>query len=326
MISIRILTALLAAGLSLAAAQTPIRVLRFENNLGLIDRGAEGGIQVGDVFEVNRQSGELMYWVGRVEVIKVNPRFATVKVLVKADNTTIQKGDVLEARTGEYDPMLEKLKGTRDRTPPGGEKAKALSGERRAPVWPPLRFSLLSGLNQSLKSSSASYGLSFKLEVVDANEQPVQTIDMTAAFARSAVLEGLFLLPLSPRWGLNLNYAYSPLRLKGPIAQQLLNLGLQSSAALIKVGAGLDYQVHPRWTLGLGLGWFLPQIKITGASRTATLTDRRWGAAAHLTQQLPLGERIWLQSRLQYHAFLDEGPAIQYLTFQIGPSFAMGRR
>lgn len=326
MISFRILTALLAVSLSLAAAQTPIRVLSFKNNLGVIDRGAEGGIHVGDVFEVSRPSGELKYWVGRVEVTKVNPRLAIIKVLVKADHTTIQKGDVLEPRTGEYDPMLEKLKGTRDRTPARSEGAKAHSGGRAAPLWPPLRFSLLSGLNQSLKSSSASYGLSFTLEVVDANEQPVQIIDMTAAFARSAALEGLFLLPLSPRWGLNLNYAYSPLRLKGSIAQQLLNLGLQGSAAMIKVGAGLDYQVHPRWTVGVGLGWFLPQIRITGARRAATLTDRRWGAVAHLTQHVPLGERIWLQSRLQYQAFLDEGPVIQYLTFQIGPSFAMGRR
>lgn len=322
------MTVLLAASLGLTAAQTPIRIVRWEDNFGLIDRGAENGVQVGDVFEVKRQVGELRYWVGRVEVTKVSPRQATLKVLVKADNTTIQKGDVLEQRKSEYDPMLEKLKSARDNTLPPARNtaAKRVDRERAAREGPPLRFSLMSGLSQNLTRSSACYGLRFNLEVVDANDQPVQTIDMTAAFARSAAFEGLFLLPLSRHWDLNLNYVWSPLRLKGPIARQLLNLGLKAEAALIKIGAGCDYRLHPRWTLGVGLGWFLPQITISGAGGSAMLSDRRWGAAAHLTQHLLLGERFWLQSRLQYHAFLDEGPAIHYVTFQIGPSFAIGRR
>lgn len=325
------LTIILVLGFIFSAlAQAPIKIVRFENNIGIIDRGEEGGVNVGDVFEVNRQSGDLKYWVGRVEVTKVRTKLASVKVLVKADNTTMQKGDILELRKSEYDPMLDKLNQARerDKAQVAGKKEMPAADLTAEPIITrsrPITFSLVSGMTQTFKGSSASYALKMNLQVVDGNNRLLQTIDMTRAYSRSLAFQAFFALPLSPRFDLNLNYAFVPLHLKGPVSDQLLALGLQASATMMKIGAGVDYHFNRQWDFGAALGLFLPQIKINGATRSLVMTERQWGVAAHAIYNIPLGPAIQLKPMLEYNAFLDEGPVIHYFTFQIGPSFMIGK-
>jgi hypothetical protein len=40
---------------------------------------------------------------------------------------------------------------------------------------------------------------------------------------------------------------------------------------------------------------------------------------------IPLGAAVWLKPALGYNFFWDDGPDIHYLTFQIGPSFTIGK-
>lgn len=313
-----------------AAAQAPIKIVRFENNVGIIDRGEQDGVKLGDVFEVNRQAGNLKYWVGRVEVTKVRAKLASVKVLVKADNTTMQKGDILELRKSEYDPMLDKLNQSRERDKVqevgNGEmnRSNMMAGSTAMGLRP-VTLSVISGITQPIKSSSASYALNMNLQVVDGNNRPVQTIDMTRAYSRSLAFQAFFALPLTHRLDLNLNYAYVPLNLKGPVSDQLLALGLEASATLMKIGAGVDLHYDRHWDFGASLGVFLPQVNVSGATRSLSMTERQWGITAHAIYNFSVGSKIWLKSMLAYNAFLDEGPVIQYFTIQIGPCFTIGR-
>jgi len=319
---------------SSVSAQAVIKILQFEKNTGIIDRGEQDGVRLGDVFEVNRYAGDFVYWVGRVEVILVKPKMAGIKLLEQAGDRAIQKGDVLEPRKREFDPMQEKLSqsivpvenGASNNSSPQGQSeaqrpAPGLSGRRRA-----LHFGLTLGLSQSLNRSSESLGQHLTLQIRDQENRLLDTIDMTHAYTTSTALQAFCTLPLSGQFSVNLNFAYLPLNVKGGVESELLDVGMMASASLMKINSSLNYRVNERWQIGVGVGLFLPQLTITGGGQSLTVSDRHFGIAAELAHFLPLGSRVWLKSMLEYDLFLDDGPSIQSLSIQTGPSFTIGRR
>src|SRR5574342_264883 len=81
-----------------ATPQAVVKIVQFEKSTGIIDKGENDGLRVGDVFEVNRYVDDFVYWIGRVEIIVLKPKAAGVKVVEQAVNAKIQPGDVLELR------------------------------------------------------------------------------------------------------------------------------------------------------------------------------------------------------------------------------------
>lgn len=325
---LKIWTVVLACGLfSPAAAQSVIKILHFDKTTGIINCGENAGLHAGDVFDVNRYAGDFVYWVGRVEVVLVKPKMAGVKTLALADNAVIQQGDVLELRKREYDPVLEKNKPPAKKLrrnspqPATVENGLANGGWRR----PPVIFGVGSGILQPFLSSSQSLGLNLSLQLVDANNQIVREIDMSRAYATSIAWQAFCNLPVTPRLALNVEYAYVPLNVKSGVEANLLGIGRQASASLMKIGATVNYRFSQRIQAGLGAGLFLPQVTIKGSRQSSAFADRRWGATLEGAYYFPLASAIWLKSGLSYNIFNDDGPAIQYLTLQTGLGFAIGK-
>jgi hypothetical protein len=336
MIGMLIVTFLFASGMfSSAPAQSVIKILQFDNNTGVIDRGEEDGIRVGDVFEVNRYAGDFVYWVGRVEVILIKPKMAGVKMIAQAGNARIQKGDMLELRKGEYDPLSDKMNqssknnenaGPTNLRPQGknetaGREVVAPSSRRADP----LNFGLATGLSQPLKSASQSFGLNWSINIIDSDDKKfVQVIDMARAYTTSVGLQAFCTLPVSHRFSVDLSYAYIPLNVKGAVESKLLKYGLKASASLMKVNASLYYRLNRRLLLGVGTGFFLPQVTVRdGHDEPLTFTGRQFGFTVNTAYLIPLGPRVWLKSDLMYNIFFDDAPPIQYLTLQVGPSIAI---
>lgn len=323
---------------SVVAAQAVIKILDVDKSTGIIDRGQADGIRVGDVFEVNRYDGDFLYWVGRVEVVVVKPKMAGVKMIARADKAEIKKGDVLELRKSEYDPLYDKMNRPAE-TPSSNDptNSRAAANDKGADRFftasalgrtEPVRFGLSLGLSQPMKSASESLGLDMTLRIVDPsnNNRVVGVVDMTHAYTTSMTLQAYCMLPLSRRFTVNLSYAFVPLNVKSTVASDLLQNALKASASLMNISASLNYRLNSRLHVGLGSGLFLPQVKVEGGRRPLTVTDRQFGFSANATYFMPLGSKISLKSDLVYNIFMEDGPAIHYLTLQTGPSFAIGKR
>lgn len=314
------------------SAQTVIKVLRFDKSTGLIDHGEDADIHVGEIFEVNRYDGDFVYWVGRVEVFTVRPKIAGIKLLAKAENAVIQKGDMLELQRSEYDPMQEKLDAKRT-TIPGAESAKVRGQstieKKSNPVETNLSgrlilFNLMTGAVYSLPGRSRAMGLSMTLQVID-RQNRITEIDMSRAYTNGLALQTGFTLPFSNKLSLDLNYAYLALRTRNATESNLLRFGLKSTASLAQINACVNYCFAPHWQAGLGTGFFLPQVRIKGGRQDVTLSERQWGWMLSISHLLELGQSFWLKSTLAHNVFLDNGPAIHFFTLQVGPSFAIRR-
>ncbi len=328
--------ALLLGAVSVVSAQTPIKIIQSENNTGVIDHGEQNGIRVGDVFEVNRYSGEFVVWVGRVEVVVVKSKIAGVKVIEQSGTNTIQKGDVLEPRKREFDPMQDKLTQSAAVSENSAPQESARQGKNGVRNLSPglsgrittLQFGVTAGLAQSLSGSSASFGQNLT-EIEIRNQQTgtlMRRIDMRHAYATSLAFQAFCALPLSGPLSVNLNCAYIPLNIKSDIEAALLEFGFMASASLIQITGDLNYRFNERWQFSAGIGVFLPHMSIDGGRQSElTVADRHFGFSAGVAYFWPLGSRIWLRSALGYNIFLDDGPAIQSLMLQTGPSFAIGK-
>lgn len=315
----------------LAPAQTTIKVLRFDKSTGVIDHGKDAEIQVGDIFEVNRYAGEFVYWVGRVEVYVVKPKIAGIKLIAKAENTAIAKGDVLEVQHDDSDPLQDKLGGgmtSLAETPP-----RAMPGNSRKPVLKPnplrnekpLWVNVATGGLYAFPGSSRSMGMDISLEITNSSNRVIAEIDLSRAFANGLALQAGLTLPLSRKISVDLNYAYLPLRVRNTTEAQLLRYGLKATASLAQISGGVNYRFAEHWQVGLGTGLYLPQVKVEGNRASAALSERQWGWMATFSHLLPLGQNVGLKSTLAYNIFLDNGPAIHFFALQTGLSFAFGR-
>ncbi len=314
---------------SAVSAQTAIKVLRFDNGTGVIDHGEDADIHLGEIFEVNRYEGDFVYWVGRVKVYIVRPKIAGIKLLAKAENATIQKGDVLELQRSEYDPMLDKLDAKRapqiSAPPSQAEAEKKILPITGGPQRGPIRFNVMTGGLYSLPGASRSMGMNMALQITNSSNRVIAEIDMSRAYTNGLALQAGLALPLSTKFSLDLNYAYLALRLRKSAESQLLRYGLKGSASLVQIGGVVNYRFAPRWEAGLGTGLYLPQVKVEGNRQSASLSDRQWGWMLALARLFPLNKTVWLKATLAYNLFLDKGPAIHFFALQIGPSFAIGR-
>jgi len=314
-----------------AAAQSVIKILEFDKNTGIIDRGQQDGIKIGDVFEVNRYADDFVNWVGRVEVIAVKPKIAGVKAIERAANATFLKGDVLEIRKREYDPLLDKL--NQSTNGEAAEETGAVKVEAEAkPIEPsairryqPIQFGLAGGLSFPMNDAAESVGQSFSLQLVNGQNQVVGVIDMTHSYLTSLAMQGFCVLPLSSKLSVNLSLAYIPLNVNGDVEMALLGAGLKASASLLKISSSLNYKLNDRWQFGGGLGILMPKLTVSGAGNSLTVSDRHFGFAADVSHFIPLGSRVWLRSFLEYNIFLDDGPAIHSLALQTGPIFSFGK-
>jgi len=313
--------------LSSATAQSVIKIFQFEKNTGIIDKGEDAGLHVGDVFDVNRYAGDFVYWIGRVEVIVVKPKAAGIKMLAQAENAKIQPGDMLELRKREAEPALEK----KNKTASNGKKNDSPQQGKIEPVElndaatfslraKKVIFGLTSGFSQPFKNSSQSLGMNFFLPTTSG-----KVVDMTHAYTTSVGLKAFCTLPLSNRLSVNLNYDYIPLNVKSAVEANLLNYGAKASASLMKISAALDSRLYRRFHVGLGAGLFLPQVTVRDSRKSLTISDRHLGFAASAAHLLPLGPAAWLKSILEYDIFLASGPAIHYLTLQTGLSIGFGK-
>lgn len=314
-----------------ATAQSVIKILEFDKNTGIIDRGQQDGIKVGDVFEVNRYADDFVNWVGRVEVIAVKPKIAGVKVIERAANATFLKGDVLEIRKREYDPLLDKLNhpANGEATEETGTVKVEAEAKTIEPIAPrrdrPIQFGLAGGLSFPMNDAAESAGQSFSLQLINGENEVVSVIDMTHSYVTSLAMQGYCVLPLSGKLTVNLNLSYIPLNVNGDVEMALLAAGLKASASLLKISSSLNYRLNERWQFGGGLGIFMPKLTVSGAGNSLTVSDRHFGVAADVSHFLPLGSRVWLRSFLEYNIFLDDGPAIHSLVLQTGPIFTFGK-
>ena len=311
-------------------AQSVIKVLQFEKNTGIIDKGEDAGLHLGDVFDVNRYSGDFVYWIGRVEVVVVKPKVAGVKMLSQSESATIQPGDVLELRPRETPLVPEK------KLPlPASVKKTELSANKIEPVelndaatlsfrTKKVIFGLTTGLAQPIKSSSQSLGLNFWLQFKTSDDR-TRSVDMTQAYTTSVGLQAYCTLPLSNRLSVNLNYDYLPLNVKGSVEANLLKYGKKASASLMKLSAAIDSRVYRQFHVGLGVGLLMPQVTVKDSRQSITAAERRLGVATNVAHFLPLGPIAWLKSSVEYDIFLDDGPAIHYLTLQTGLSLGIGK-
>ena len=311
-------------------AQAVIKVLQFEKNTGIIDKGEDAGLHLGDVFDVNRYSGDFVYWIGRVEVVVVKPKVAGVKMLSQSESATIQPGDVLELRPRETPLVPEK------KLPlPASVKKTELSANKIEPVelndaatlsfrTKKVIFGLTTGLAQPIKSSSQSLGLNFWLQFKTSDDR-TRSVDMTQAYTTSVGLQAYCTLPLTNRLSVNLNYDYLPLNVKGSVEANLLKYGKKASASLMKLSAAIDSRVYRQFHVGLGVGLLMPQVTVKDSRQSITAAERRLGVATNVAHFLPLGPIAWLKSSVEYDIFLDDGPAIHYLTLQTGLSLGIGK-
>jgi len=326
------LTALLLLTLfSSVTAQSVIKVLDFDKKTGIIDKGEDAGLQAGDVFDVNRYDGDFVYWIGRVEVIVVKPKAAGVKMLALAENAKIQPGDILElGKRDEPTPETRNQAARSSKKNNSLQPGKIESAELSGATTPSLRgkkifFGLTTGLSRPFKSSSQALGMNFSMRVRTADNK-TQDIDMAHAYTISAGLQAFCTLPLSDRLAVDLSYDYIPLNVKSLVESNLLNYGMKASASLMKIGAALDSRIYRQLHLGLGTGFFLPQVTVKGGRQSITISERHLGFAASASHLLAIGSAAWLKSILQYNIFLDNGPAIHYLTVQTGVGIGIGKR
>ena len=311
-------------------AQSVIKVLQFEKNTGIIDKGEDAGLHLGDVFDVNRYSGDFVYWIGRVEVVVVKPKVAGVKVLTQSESATIQSGDVLELRPRESTVVPEK------KLPlPASVKKTELFANKIEPVelndaatlsfrTKKVIFGLTTGLTQPIKSSSQSLGLNFWIQFKTSDDK-TRSVDMTQAYTTSVGLQAYCTLPLSNRLSVNLNYDYLPLNVKSSVEANLLKYGKKASASLMKLSAAIDSRVYRQFHVGVGVGLLMPQVTVKDSRQSITAAERRLGVATNVAHFLPLGPIAWLKSSVEYDIFLDDGPAIHYLTLQTGLSLGIGK-
>jgi hypothetical protein len=313
-----------------ANAQTVIKVLQFDTNSGIIDKGEDAGLKTGDVFDVNRYAGDFVYWIGRVEVVVVKSKVAGIRTLVQAENARIQPGDVLESRQRDVAGLQKKNQAAssskkndsskQGKTQPAALNDAASTSFSARKVF----FGLTSGLSQPLKNSSQSLGLNFSL-LVRASDNKTRVIDMTHAYATSLGLRAYCTIPLSDRLSANLNYDYLPLNVKSAVEADLLSYGMKASASVMKVSAALERRIDRRIHLGFSAGLFLPQVTIKGGRQSITVSERHFGFAASAVHLVPLGPAAWLRSIFEYNIFLDKGPAIDYVTLQTGLSIGIGK-
>lgn len=324
-----LLAVALASGiLSPAAAQSVIKILQFDKATGIIDCGVDAGLRVGDVFEVNRYAGDFVYWIGRVEVVVMKSKLAGVKTLALADNASIQPGDVLELRKRNSELPLEK---PREAAKINGatRQGKIETLERRAEApssgrGNPIMVGFSSGVLQPIFDVSQSLGLDLSVQIVDPSiNQVVRQIDMSHAYAASYALQAYGSLPVAERLALNLDYAFAWLNVRKGVEASLLNVGVKASGSLMKIGAALNWHLNRRLQLDTGVGLFLPQLTVVGSRQTITVSERQWGVTTNASYLIPLGAAIWLKPVLGYNIFRDDGAFIHYLTFQVGPSFAI---
>jgi hypothetical protein len=311
-----------------AAAQSVVKILQFDKATGIIDCGVDAGLRVGDVFEVNRYAGDFVYWIGRVEVVVVKPKMAGVKTLALADNAAIQPGDMLELRKRNSDPPLEKQRQAA-KTTSSARKGKIETVERDAAMLPwsranPIMVGFSSGVLQPIFDVSQSLGLNLTVQIVNpGNNQVVRQIDMSHAYAASYALQAYGSLPFAERLALNLDYAFAWLNVRSGVESSLLSVGVKASGSLMKISAALNWRLSHRMQMDAGVGLFLPQLTVKGGRQTLTVSERQWGVTTNASYLIPLSAAVWLKPVLGYNIFRDDGAFIHFLTFQVGPSFAI---
>jgi len=321
---------LLLLMISSAPAQPVIKILQFDQNTGVVDKGEDAGLRLGDVFDVNRYSGDFVYWIGRVEVVVVKPKVAGVKLLTPAENAVVQPGDMLELRQRETAATPEKknpalLSVKRAERPANKIEAVELNDAATLSFrTKKVIFGLTSGLAQPIKSSSQSLGLNFLVQF-KTSDGKTRAVDMTHAYTTSVGLQAYCTLPLSNRLSVNLNYDYLPLNVRSSVETALLKYGKKASASLMKLSAALDSRVYRQFHVGLGAGLIMPQVTVKDSRQSITAAERRFGTAMNVAHFLPLGPAAWLKSSVEYDIFLDDGPAIHYLTLQTGLSLGIGK-
>ncbi|MGH7598763.1 MAG: hypothetical protein ACREOI_20610, partial [bacterium] len=129
--------------------------------------------------------------------------------------------------------------------------------------------------------------------------------------------------PFAEGFALNLDYAFAWLNVRSGVESSLLNVGIKASGSLMKIGAALNWRLNRRFQLDTGVGLFLPQLNVAGNRQTITVSERQWGVTTNASYLIPLGAAVWLKPVLGYNIFRDDGTFIHYLSFQIGPSFAI---
>lgn len=324
-----LLTVALASGVfAPAAAQAVIKILQFDKATGIIDCGVDSGLQVGDVFEVNRYAGDFVYWIGRVEVVVVKPRLAGVKTLALAENAMIQPGDVLELRRRYSEVSLEKPReAVKAAVATRQGKIETVARGAATPSWSRANAIMLgfsSGVLQPIFDVSQSLGLNLSVQIIDpGNNQVVRQIDMSHAYAASYALQAYGSLPIAEQLALNLDYAFAWLNVRRSVESSLLDVGVKASGSLMKIGVALNWRLNHRLQLDTGVGLFLPQLTVTGGRQTITVSERQWGVTTSASYFIPLGAAVWLKPVLGYNIFRDDDAFIHYLSFQIGPSFAI---
>lgn len=314
-----------------ATPQTVVKILQFEKNSGIIDKGENDGLRVGDVLEVNRYVDDFVYWIGRVEIIVLKPKVAGVKVVELSVNAKIQPGDVLELRQSDAAPRPEQplapTPNAKVQAPPPAEKIPPVELGQAPPALlraRPVRFGLASGLSQPLKNSSQALGMNFSIQVRTSDGR-TQVVDMTHAYTTSLGLQAFCTLPVTNRMSVDLNCDYMPLNVKSTVEANLLKYGMKATASLMKISVAAEACVYRRWHLGMGTGLFLPQVTVNGGRQSITVSERRLGFATSAAYLLPLGPAAWVKSSLAYNIFLDNGPAIHYMTLQSGLSIGIGK-
>lgn len=311
-------------------AQPVVKVLRFGKSTGVIDHGEDAGIREGEIFEVNRYAGDFVYWIGRVEVYLVRPKIAGIKLIAKADNAAIEKGDVLEAQGRDFDPLRGKLgesAAVNNNFAPGPRELdqkknlKAPSAQR----LPPILVHFSTGGLYSLPGVSRAMGMNLTLEITNNSNRVIDQVDMSRAYTNGLTLQAGLTVPLSRKLSVDLNYAYLPLRMRRATESELLRYSLKATASLAQIMGGVNYRFAPRWQASAATGLYLPQVKVEGNRASAAFSERQWGWMMGVSHLLPLGPAVWLKSTFAHNVFLDNGPAIHFFALQTGLSFAIGR-
>jgi hypothetical protein len=87
----------------------PMKVLNVQGDKVWINRGQDGGLKKGDVLIVFRPGvalidpdtgenlGSAETEIGKIKVVRVNPKFTIAKVITKGATEAIQRGDIVRA-------------------------------------------------------------------------------------------------------------------------------------------------------------------------------------------------------------------------------------
>jgi hypothetical protein len=91
----------------LVDAVFPMKVLNVQGDQVWINRGKDGGLKKGDVLKVFRPGvalidpdtgenlGSAETEIGKIKVVRINPKFTIAKVITKGATEPVQRGDIV---------------------------------------------------------------------------------------------------------------------------------------------------------------------------------------------------------------------------------------